>query len=97
MTNTPTTARHGKKKALIEQDTTNRLTCPGCGGELRNIVDSRPTFIGATDQPVIRRARRCMKCGERHATIEVSEAFLQTYRKQFLKEIAIKIISGEIG
>ena len=88
-----TKAKRGARAAHISVTTANRLVCE-CGGDLRHTMDSRPTVIGAMATPIVRRQRRCDTCGKRSATIEMTEADLQKYHRELLKEIAVKIIAG---
>jgi transcriptional regulator NrdR family protein len=54
----------------------NHLTCPACGGSLRLTTDSRLSTLADGETKIVRRRRRCEDCGERHSTIEVTEATL---------------------
>lgn len=88
-----TKAKRGARAAYVGNITTNRLVCE-CGGNLRHIMDSRPSVIGAESPPIIRRHRQCDTCGQRSTTIEMTKVDLQKYHREVLKEIAAKIVAG---
>ena len=91
--NTPTTARFGARSE--HKASGGEIACR-CGGPLVAVVDSRPSVIGASNTPVVRRRRKCSQCGQRTTTIEVTEDFLVDCRAEILRSIAMQIIGGEI-
>ena len=91
--NGPSTAKMFHKKLHIAGG--GFLRC-SCGGDLDSVKASRPSVVGATSEPTIRRRRECAKCCEKSTTIEVSENVFLAFREETLKEIAVRIIAGEI-
>ncbi len=89
----PTLARIGQRAA--HRATGNKLVCD-CGGGLNAVVDSRVSVMGADDEPIIRRRRKCSTCGKFSVTIELKEEFIATFRAEVLKELAIRIIAGDL-
>lgn len=89
----PTVAPLGAKAA--HKAAGGELRCI-CGGDLVGVMDSRPSVIGLDCEPVVRRRRHCDRCGERTTTLEIREDYFAQFRAETLKEIALRIISGEI-
>lgn len=51
------------------------IPCASCGGGLDAVVDSRPHEV--MGMPVVKRRRRCLACGSRQTTYEVSGAMIE--------------------
>ena len=54
-----------------KRETGGGVRCPKCGGEMRAVIDSRPSVVVGAG--TIRRRRSCAGCGDRMTTFEVSE------------------------
>jgi transcriptional regulator NrdR family protein len=66
-----------------------------CGGNLDAVKDSRPwdvPDVGST----VRRRRQCDTCGERSVTFEITEDFLERFRRKIAKDMTMKLLEGHL-
>lgn len=68
----------------------NFITCPDCGGELRDTVDSRPYEFNGLQ--AVKRRRVCRNCKQRQTTLEVPITYFDTMRQTVAKEMLFKMI-----
>lgn len=62
------------------------LICPGCGGDLSYVTDSRQRERNGFR--VIRRRRTCDQCGNSLATIEIPEGVMDALLKAMARGVA---------
>jgi Fe-S oxidoreductase len=86
----------GNKRA-VEETTGSRWACMNCGSCESRVIDSR-----GVAKSVIRRRRRCVKCGERETSYEIPgekwkelEAVVNASRQLILRTSAIAEIVAE--
>lgn len=64
----------------------NVLICPGCGGDLSYVTDSRQRERNGFR--VIRRRRTCDQCGNSLPTIEIPEGVMDALLKAMARGVA---------
>lgn len=68
----------------------NAITCPKCGGAIREVKDSRPMmFEGAV---AIRRRRVCASCFERTTTVEFPIDAFDGIKRSIIRSVLIKMM-----
>ena len=73
---------------MIKDYTDNNGAYPcDCGGHYSSVIDSRPTGV-EDSKIVVRRRRRCYKCGKRITTYEVPAEEYVNLEKKFKKHLA---------
>jgi transcriptional regulator NrdR family protein len=67
----------------------NALKCL-CGGDLSQVVDSRPAVYG--DTPTVRRRRKCDACGEKIMTYELPAFVVEQGRDKAIRAAVREMI-----
>ncbi|MGL6208698.1 MAG: hypothetical protein ACRC14_02570, partial [Paracoccaceae bacterium] len=84
----------GEIAAIMAESPHNRIACPLCKtGFLNKTVDSRPNVLHRGGPLTVRRVRKCDGCGERSATVEITEGYLEAMRSEMVRELMVRLLT----